>query len=74
MTFPTIMESTASLGTFPASRAALEAISWRSMAENGVSLPPYAPNGVRLAATMYTFFTATNKKNNQHINGSSTGI
>ena len=57
-TLPTMTELMISGLIPPASSAALEAISWRSMAVKLASEPPYVPNGVRFAATINTSFTA----------------
>ena len=60
-TFPMTTELTHSGLMFPDASAALVAISCRSVAEYFISLPPYVPNGVLLAATMNTSFTAGGK-------------
>ena len=60
-TFPMTTELTHSGLMFPDASAALVAISCRSVAEYFISLPPYVPKGVLLAATMNTSFTAGGK-------------
>lgn len=52
ITFPTTTESIISGFTFPAASAAFEATSAKSMLVLEDNLPPKAPNGVRLAATI----------------------
>lgn len=55
---PTTIESTFSGFMFPASKAALAAISCRSVWENPANFPPKVPKGVLLAATMNTLLTS----------------
>ena len=57
-TFPTTIELTISGLIFPASRAARDATSCRSVAVKLVNFPPNVPKGVLFAATMYTSLTA----------------
>lgn len=62
MTFPTMTELISSGLTFPATSAALEACTIRSVDEVLTNLPPKVPKAVRFAATMKTSDTAIKEK------------
>lgn len=71
ITFPMTTELTSSGLTLPASRAAFEACTIRSVGEVLTNLPPNVPKAVLLAATMKTSDTAvTNMRFNHQLNWS----